>query len=298
MNKKFLRDGFEYYLEIEAEGGEDYEYQMLLAGHIDTLLPVNVMSVNEKKQLIYSASGYKTLESCLEKMIINGEQILQVMESVLKGIDDIKQYLLSAGNLVLSPDCLFVEPDYSRVGLIYVPGYEQDIILQLRELIEIMLGRIESTDMKSVMLAWKLHTLIKDEHISLREIRKIMAAYQDSETKALPVTKEWEEQPEYREVKRTSAGKKIEWRSQLGIPMRLPILIGLVCMVIVGGAEIGVLISIYTGGIQIWKRNLLLILGLLFVLCTGITITFWKKEQVIRTMKELQEKMKERLTFS
>ena len=139
MNKKFLRDDFEYYLEIEEEGGEEYEYQMLMANHIDTILPVNIMTVNEKRKLIYSASGYKTLESCMEKMVINGKQILQVMECVLNGIDEVRRFLLASNNLVLSIDCLFVEADFSRVGLIYVPGYNRDIILQLRELMESMI---------------------------------------------------------------------------------------------------------------------------------------------------------------
>ena len=207
MNKKFLRNDFEYYLEIEAEGGEEYEYQMLMVNHIDTILPVNILSVNDKKQLIYAASGYKTLESCLEKMVINGEQILRVMECILNGIDEVRRYLLAPNNLVLSMDCLFVESDYSRAGLIYVPGYNKDVILQLRELMENLLGRIDSSDMQSVMLAWKLHTMMKDEHISLREIRKIMAGYQGKEAET-PVQEELQEQIEYKEVKRTITGKR------------------------------------------------------------------------------------------
>ena len=196
MNKKLLRDGFDYYLEIEAEGGEDYEYQMLLANHIDTILPVNVITVGEKRQLVYAASGYKTLDSCLEKMVINGEQSLQVMECVLKGVDEVRQYLLAPNNLVLSTEDIFVEPDYSKAGLIYLPGYERDIIVQLRELMESLLGRIDSSDMQSVMLAWKLHTLIKDEHISLRELHKIMSGYRERGRIATLTFEEPEQEPE------------------------------------------------------------------------------------------------------
>ena len=194
MNKKFLRDDFEYYLEIEDEEGEDYEYQMLLVNQIGTILPVNIITVNEKRQLIYSASGYKTLESCLEKMVINSEQILRVVECILDGVDEVRRYLLAPNNLVLAPDCLFVEPDYSRTGLIYVPGYGRDIILQLKELMEVLLGRIDSSDMPSVMLAWKLHTLLKEEHISLREIRKTMSGYKEREKENTVLSVETEEE--------------------------------------------------------------------------------------------------------
>ena len=302
MNKKFLRDGFEYYLEIDTEGGEEYEYQMLLVNHMESILPVNVVTVEDKRQLVYSASGYKTLDNCLEKMVINGEQILLVMESVLNGVEDIKRYLLAPNNLVLSSDCLFVETDYSKVGLIYVPGYDKDIIVQLRELMETLLGRINSSDINSVMLAWKLYTLIKDDHISLREIRKIMAGYKENgvmfpariEEPGEPL----EVQPEYREVKRTLTGKKREVNRKWLPDISFPLAVSLICMAVLVISEIVILVLIYTEGILLWKRNLFLLLTLLLVLNIGITITLWKKDQVVLTLRTLQERAKEHLTFS
>jgi hypothetical protein len=290
LNKKLVRDGFEYYLEIEAEGGEEYEYQMLLVNHIDTILPVNVIRSDEKRQLIYSASGYKTLDSCLEKMLINGEQILGIMECVLKGVDEVRGYLLAPNNLVLSPECIFVEPDYSRAGLIYLPGYGCDIIVQLRELMESLLGRIDSSDMQSVMLAWKLHTLIRDEHISLRELKKIMAGYKEKGTIAPLELKETDDQPEYREVRRTTGGNK-----KIVIPfsreqISLPFVIGSIVTGILLVCCLFTLGMIYIGGIYPWKRNLLLILAVLLAVSFGITIAFWKKSQIIHILRTLKEK--------
>ena len=293
MNKKFLRNDFEYYLEIEAETGEDYEYQMLLVNQIDTILPVNIITVNEKRQLIYSASGYKTLESCLEKMVINGEQILRVVECILDGVDEVRRYLLAPNNLVLTPDCLFVEPDYSRAGLIYVPGYSRDIILQLRELMEILLGRIDSSDMQSVMLAWKLHTLIKEEHFSLREIRKIMSGYKERDTSlfsAQTESEEVQERPEYREVKRTFTGKKKEitsnWFAKRTMKFKVSMLITMILFLIF----INIIVVIYIGGILPWKRNVLLIVGILFGISVGVTAALWKKDKIIHMLRELKEK--------
>ncbi|MBE5956151.1 MAG: hypothetical protein E7253_06840 [Lachnospiraceae bacterium] len=290
MNKRFSRDGFEYYLEIEAEGGEEYEYQMLSVSRIDTLLPVNIMKVNEKKQLIYSASGYKTLDSCLEKMVINGEQILHVMECVLKGVDDVRYYLLAPNNLVLSPDCLFVEPDYSRTGLIYVPGYNRDIILQLRELMESLLARIDSSDMQSVMLAWKLHTLIKDDHISLKEIRKIMSGYKEKGRIEGQVSNREEslENREYKEVKSFSAHKKKKQPSFR--PVSLPLLAGGGVTAVLAVLLMIVLGMIYTGGILPWKRNLLLFVIILLMISGGITAALWKKDKRIHILRSLREK--------
>ena len=290
MNKKLLRDGFEYFLEIEAEAGEEYEYQMLLVNQIDTILPVNVRTVDEKRQLVYAASGYKTLDGCLEKMVINGEQILKVMECVLKGVEEVRLYLLAPNNLVLSTDCIFVEPDYSRAGLIYLPGYGRDIIVQLRELMESLLERIDSSDMRSVMLAWKLHTLIRDEHISLREIRKIMSGYRDSETMpSLPI-KEPEEQKEYQEVRRSFIGKRKEMKKNWFGRIPLPVLISIIVTAVFFVSDGVILIMIYAGGILPWKRNLFLILSLLLLLGIGTTITLWKKEQMLRILRTLKEK--------
>jgi len=290
LNKQLLRDGFEYYLEIEAEGGEEYEYQMLMVNHMDTLLPVNIITAQEKRKLVYFASGYKTLDSCLEKMVINGEQILRIMECVLNGVDEARRYLLAPNNLVLSTECIFVEPDYSRTGLIYLPGYGRDIIMQLRELMESLLGRIDSSDMQSVMLAWKLHTWIKDEHISLRELRKIMSGYKEKGTVVPPLMEEAEEQPEYKEVKRRFTGKKKEIKKSFYEQMSPELLTAISFTAIFLAACIFWLIVIYTGGILPWKRNLLLILAVLLAVSFGTTVLLWKKNQITNLLRTLKEK--------
>lgn len=290
MNKKLLRDGFEYYLEITAEGGEEYEYQMLLANHMETILPVNVTTLGEKRQLVYLASGYKTLDGCLEKMVINGEQILRIMDCVLKGIDEVRCYLLAPNNLVLSPDCLFVEADYSRTGLIYVPGYNQDIIVQLRELMEHLLTRIDSSDMASVMLAWKLHTLIKDEHISLKEMKKIMSGYREEGSLSSFSFTAAEMEKEDRNIKEAvSETQKVfsffgVWKKSAALTISM-ILTG-ICFVLC----FLVIILIYSGGILPWKRNLLLILVFLFVILVCITAALWKKDQMLSMLRALKGK--------
>lgn len=300
MNKKTVRDGFEYYVEIEAEGGEEYEYQMLLVNQISSILPVNVMNGSEKRQLIYQASGYKSLENGFEKMLISADQILCIMEAVLDGADCVKKYLLSPNNLVLDPESIFMDYDYKKVGLVYVPGYERDMILQLRELMEYMVGKINHSEIKSVMLTWKLYVLLREEHVSLREIRKVLSGWKNQkdweekktelaeapQREELPISLPKEEKRKGKERKEEPSRKFSlkKWSSS-----KLLLLLCLVLFVLLGAAEAVFLFSIYAYGILEWKRNLLLLNTFLLFLVFGISVGLWKKDKVMSTLRKLRE---------
>ena len=320
MNKKLIRDGFEYYVEIEAPGGEDYEYQMLLVNRIDCILPVNVMTVNEKRQLIYSASGYKSLENSFEKMLISAEQILCIMESILDGADSMKKYLLSPNSLVLETECIFIDYDYKQAGLVYVPGYDRDIISQLRELMEYIIGKINHSDIKSVMLTWKLYVLLKDEHISLREIRRTLKNFREQkglwegqeyslelEKRETPVKRESllkqksKEAPVKREsllkqkskefpVEQEHSFKPGQRKQKFWQQTTILLLISVVLFLALAVTDAVFLYSIYANGITEWKRNLFLLDTFLLIVSMGILAVLWKKEKIMRTLKELQEK--------
>ena len=68
MNKKLIRRGMEYYVEMEALAGEDYEYQMLMANSVDGLLSVRTEQINQKKMVLYNVTGYHSWEDDLDKI--------------------------------------------------------------------------------------------------------------------------------------------------------------------------------------------------------------------------------------
>ncbi len=290
MNKRIVRDGFEYYMEIEVDGGEEYEYGMLLKNEIAHILPFHVMTVNGKRQLIYSASGYRTLENSFDRTVIRKEQLLCIMEAVLNSIDSLNRYLLDPNSLMLTADSIFVDYEYKRVGLVYVPGWRKDIILQLRELMELLLGKIHQADTSSVVLSWKLYLLLKDDHISLKEIRHTLRICEKKEN--------WEEEydshigekegdreiikPEKKEETfRSGKDKKIEKK----IPVVLFICVFFTFVLVIG--EVILLYSIYAGGILEWKRNCLIINTLLLAVGIGTSIGAGKKELTKKKFKTL-----------
>lgn len=325
MNKKTIRDGFEYYVEIDETGGEEYEYQMLLVNQISCILPLHVRTVKEKRHLIYQASGYKSLGNGFEKTMVSGEQILCIMEGIMDGADSVKKYLLSPNNLVLDEESIFMDYDYKKVALIYVPGYDQDMIAQLRGLMEYLVGKIKHTEIKSVMLTWKLYVLLREEHVSLQEIRKILESFrgtcEELEWKeasvieshqrgrsSLSLGRERETDREEKEQKREKKEKFIKMKNtkkagqkktgqknrdkiwKIRTPATLLLLISVILLAALCLTEAAFLHSIYAFGITEWKRNLLLLNSFLLLLTLGMSLYLWKKERLLRTLRMLREK--------
>lgn len=244
MNKQYIRNGLEYYMKVEAMGGEEYEYQMLTKNTIPNLLALQSEQVNQKQYFIYKASGLKPFWIISEKMWISGQQLHSIVDSLLAVMKELDRYLLTADNLVLEPDCLFLDLDNFQLKFLYLPGYEHNILKQMAKLMEYLLGKIDYEDSEGVVFAYGMYRILKEPIVNLEELQNF-AGQRSQEKKHPEEGKAPLVMPEHTVKQAFSWGLKLSG----------------ILWILLGMGVGATLFLIYGYGIQIWKRNLLLCLG-------------------------------------
>lgn len=299
MNKQYIRNGLEYYMEVEPIGGEEYEYQMLMKNTIPSLLPLQLDQVNHKQYLMYTASGLKPFWITSEKMWISGRQICSIVDSLLETIKEIKKYLLIADNLVLDPESLFLDLSGFQLHFLYIPGYDKDIVNQMAQLMEYLLGKIDYEDSEGVVFAYGLYRIVKEPTVNLEEIQSYVEQFVEGkekkstkleiENKILKEQNQEDSLLKQRDVEfeaiskannevATSMGlhQKKSWKLIFSVSLWSILFLGITV----------ILYFIYVYGIEVWKRNILLFLGFSLLADSMIVYVLWKKR---RQEKEISE---------
>ncbi|MDO4553950.1 MAG: DUF6382 domain-containing protein [Lachnospiraceae bacterium] len=177
MNKRFVRNGLEYYMEVEPQEGQDYEYHMLMENRISNLLPLQREKINDKVMLIYPVNHVKPFWITTEKMWISGRQFYSIVDSLIKTIEEVRRYLLKPDNLVLEMDCLFWELDRYQLHFIYLPGYQQDIFRQMINFVEKLLQKIEHRDKEGISFAYGLYHLLKEGTVDIDDLKEYLGNF-------------------------------------------------------------------------------------------------------------------------
>lgn len=272
MNKRYIRRDLEYCVEVERIGGEDYEYEMLSVNEIPGFLPFQLERVNGREHLIYTYTGYGLFEDMYEESWIKGEQIYQIVDSILVAIDSASRYLLNPNHLVLAKEHLFIDKKDYRIYFLYVPGYDRDIRDQLREFMDFLSRKIDKNDAKGVLLAWQILLILKEPTSHLEELRECLKGYPGEEKKEEKVLL-----PKERKAKIKK--KKSVW-------MYLLVVFGGITLLLIV-IELYILFHIYFYGIAEWKRNLLVFHGIFLAISVGLTLFFFRKERTKRQIDAL-----------
>lgn len=277
MNKRYVRRDLDYCVEIDCMGGEAYEYEMISVNTIPGFLPVQVERINGRELLLYTYTGDKLFEDKFSQMWINGSMLYDIVDSVLSAMEYAGEYLLNPDNLVLLKDSLFWEEREKRVKFFYVPGYEKDITEQFRGLMDYLSEKIDKNDAKGIMLAWKLHMILKEPRVSIKAVKECLKEYKGEEVI---------NEPFCMETKKGQKKEKKIRKERKSVWLYLLLLFGGLGFLFVG-IEIYILFHIYFYGIAEWKRNLLIWNGGLLAVIIGMAIFFFKKERARRQVEKL-----------
>lgn len=181
LKKKIVRRGLEYYVEMEALVGEEYEYQMCMRQSIASFLPMGREQMDQKDMLMYNITECIPFVDVWENVWIKEQQLIRIVENVIMAVKQAERYLLYPDNLVLNKDDIYVEKGEGKVALrfLYVPGYQQDILEQIRHFLEDMLEQIDKNDVKAVLLAWKIHSILKESRINWKELESCVSVTEE-----------------------------------------------------------------------------------------------------------------------
>lgn len=177
------------YLNQEYE--EDYQVPMLQQNKIAGLLSVEGCEVEGRSRYTYDTKGMVTMYSMYEKKALQRKEIQQIVEALLKIVEELQKYLLQ-------PDCLILNPKYifHKEGtwyFCYLPDWEGKLNQSFHELTEYFVKTLDYGDTDGIFLAYELHKATLQEHYDLAEI---MGEYELHEEERNKMMEEWKEEHE------------------------------------------------------------------------------------------------------
>ena len=99
-----------------------YELKMLSENRVEGLLMFRIKYVDEKQLYYYDITSLQPLSRILEGRWISKEEVCRLLlelEAVLKRVGE---YLLDGDELLLEPDYIYTDPQWSRIQFCLVPG--------------------------------------------------------------------------------------------------------------------------------------------------------------------------------
>lgn len=178
MKTTYRQDLNETYLQVEMPlpYHEDYQISMLQLNHIDGLLAVFPKGIDGKSYYSYEVGGLVSMKTQYDKMKIEREDMEQFIRQLVQTIRAVKNHMLDAHRLLLSPEYIFCKGD--RFYFCYLPVDYQKLYQSFHQLTEYFVSQVNYEKTDAVRLAVELHKASMEENY---EIEQILEEFHQSE---------------------------------------------------------------------------------------------------------------------
>jgi hypothetical protein len=179
INISYETDAMNTYMIIKANSDidiENYEVEMLKRNQIDSFLDLNVQQNNLEKILLYNITSKQRLTEILQRKKLVYQEIIDFYTNLMLVIKNSKRYYLSSHKIILNPSLIYISPDKLTPYFVYTPfkTVDKDVIEELKELIEFLFDKVDTNDVKAVMLMHKIYTASKKQNFNLNIIKDII----------------------------------------------------------------------------------------------------------------------------
>lgn len=121
MEYSYYRDARHHYLTIPCESVETYQYRMLAANRMDTLISCSIRSLDGQRFLYYDITARENMDEFFRGHGSAATEIPRLLYAIADAGAVLERYLLDCRRILLSPE--FVYYDYTRgeFSFIYYP---------------------------------------------------------------------------------------------------------------------------------------------------------------------------------
>ena len=177
MEITMKRDLHQTSMIISGQEGEDPEadaLQMVLQNQIPGLLPMETECINGQLRLVFHVSSRTVMSEMMESGGICREQQSSLVRSVGKCMEQLREYLLDPGLLMLREDCIFSDAKKQNWEFCFNPFYTGRQQEDLRGLFERIIACIDYEDQELVRMAYEMYMTAQAENMSWKELEQIL----------------------------------------------------------------------------------------------------------------------------
>lgn len=155
-----------------------YQVKMLTNNRIKYILPASVQQMDGNIKIYYDITDKLSLKEFKGKYRLSVNQFLGLLNSLVNIDDEIDEFQLINSGILFDPEWVFIDGDGSNVEYIYIPNAEDPCgTEEIRNFI-IKLVREGYVDGSAQMLVSNLYILLRDEDMSLRDLKDLIYRFE------------------------------------------------------------------------------------------------------------------------
>lgn len=179
MEKHYKKSDYHNYIVFRVEENCSMEQNMILHNSMEGILSCTIYKEMENTYIQYEIDGCISLLEYVKKNEIKQKCLFELFQMIISTVRNMKQYLIPGNRLLLDEESIFLEGETERIKFCCVPGYEKDMIKQLKELTEFLLKYVDHKEQDTVLFIYGFYQLLEQPNISMAMVER----YIESEIK-------------------------------------------------------------------------------------------------------------------
>ena len=176
MNISFKKDLKTSNLVISGLGGicqDDFTVNMLRTNKIPALLKLSRIILDGETCFLYDISSKHSFAKLYECEKLDSHTLRAFLSSLRQLAASLDEFLLDADNIILTPECLFLNSSHDEFFFCCCPAYKKDIREQLRNLCSCFLSILNYNDPEATSAAFELSRAVQSENFTIKDLCRI-----------------------------------------------------------------------------------------------------------------------------
>lgn len=172
---EFIRELSSNYMVLCPLPGEEdsFALKMLVRNKIDGLIPMEVKTINNRKNYYYDITGREPVSELLQKRQVSFLQLRELYEQILKLPDILKEFLLPENSILMEPEFVYTDMEMKHIEFCCYLGINKTLQEQIGEFTEYLLNKVDYKDEKAVLAVYALYQVSHDKNCTLEKLRDV-----------------------------------------------------------------------------------------------------------------------------
>lgn len=183
MEIRYIRKLMTSHMVIEQNAClSEWEEKMIVYAPLSGIIYAERICEDGKSSLWYDITGKQSLDVILEGRSLDYNLLCRILMGIYEAADGLDGILLKAENMLLMPECIYLDYEMEKIYFCYYPQNTMLIEESFLKLMEYLLTKLAHEDEKAVELAYGIYEQACKDGWSLNQLKeRILLTYQAEE---------------------------------------------------------------------------------------------------------------------
>ncbi|MBO5508835.1 MAG: hypothetical protein J5962_00090 [Lachnospiraceae bacterium] len=140
-----------------VQKGLMYKIKMLEMNNIDGIISPYENEIDGNIFLRYNTESSYVLDKMMQKLKPDKKFLKSIINQISLCVKSLEVYLLNPNDLIIDPFYMFFDYKKEQIKLICVPGYNKDLIYQIKDFLEYVMKIFNHKDQSGVLYLYDLY---------------------------------------------------------------------------------------------------------------------------------------------